>query len=108
MAKVFEKVVVAQGLYEQKQSVVAPKEHLKEFVSLADDSGIISFIPGVAHLIFTNHVKHWVGISVMVLNWFCPHLSQIFCVAIGHFAQGELQGSVLGPLQFSIYMEVKS
>lgn len=66
----------------------------------------------VEHVILIEHLKHWVGISGTVLDWFDSYLSnRKFCVAIGdfksstsHFSYGVPQGSVFGPLLFSLYM----
>lgn len=52
------------------------------------------------------------GISSLVLDWFCSHLSgRSFCVEIGNYQSASVmlkyrvpQGSVLGPLLFSINM----
>lgn len=64
----------------------------------------------VDHKILLHLLSHWVGISGPALDWFCSYIRQ-FNVSIGNSSStpanircGVLQGSVLGPLRFSVHV----
>lgn len=66
----------------------------------------------VDHKILINRLENWVGLSGLVLEWLKSYLkNRSFFVALGnqsskHFdiSCGVPQGSILGPLLFSLYM----
>jgi len=62
--------------------------------------------------ILLNRLENYVGINGIALAWFKPHLSDYYqFVAVNEemsyrsqVQYGEPQGSVLGPLLFTLYM----
>ena len=66
----------------------------------------------IDHSIVVKRLKKWVGISGSALNWFSSYLSNRKCqVVIDNFMSTTapilcevLQGSILGPILFSLYM----
>ena len=66
----------------------------------------------VDHHILLNRLRHLVGLSGTVLNWFCSYLTdRCFYVSmdacsseIHEIGCGVPQGSILGPLLFNLYM----
>lgn len=66
----------------------------------------------VDHQILVSRLENWVGIKGVVLDWFRSYLSErSFCVRIGAAESGVApltcgvpQGSILGPLLFSLYL----
>ena len=64
----------------------------------------------VEHEILITGLKQWVGIRGVVLEWFRSYWAdRTFCVSPGDSASAPLscgvpQGSVLGPLLFSLYL----
>ena len=66
----------------------------------------------VDHSILISRLEHCVGIRGVTLNWFRPYLTnRNFCVKMLNFMSstallphGVLQGSILGPLLFALYL----
>lgn len=88
---------------------------------LSTDSGkcvvllILDFPPtfdAVDHSILMSHLKHCVGIKGTALDWFRSYLTdRSFCVKSDNFSSfkaplphGVPQGSIIGPLLFSLYL----
>ncbi len=66
----------------------------------------------VDHQILLSHLKHYVGFRGTVINWFSSYMSQrTFSIHLGTYSSGVAllgcgvpQGSILGPVLFSLYM----
>ena len=73
---------------------------------------LIATFDTVDHRILPVRLDSWVGLSGAVLNWFRSYLEgQSYFVTIGSYESDRVamtcevpQGSVLGPLLFSLYM----
>ena len=71
-------------------------------VVLLDQSAAFDTID---HSMFIECLRSWFGVGGVVLNWFRSYLSDRYqCIKIGkRLLYGVPQGSVLGPILFSLY-----
>ena len=118
----------SNGLFDKFQSGFRPNHSTETAlirvindIRLNTDSGKVSVLvlldlsaafDTVDHTILLNRLETWVGLDGMVLKWFRSYLEErSYFVTIGSFESDRLamtcgvpQGSVLGPLLFSLYM----
>ncbi len=131
MSKILERVVSAQlcsfllknDIYEEFQPGFRPchSTEITNDLLLASDKGCISLLvlldlsaafDTIDHDILVDRLQNYTGIQGQALRWFRSYLSDRYhCVYLnGEASQlspvkyGVPQGSVLGPLLFSLYM----